>query len=170
MTNDIKSLENKFITNMGSGVAASANLYELVRTTMNSEDGRPLASAIARLIKKGDTQGASAVKAIIGAVFVGAKLKKAKDKKTLILDIDNVDVDNFAFSRFAAAVDRKLSLRSTLVKEVLVKKNPTKVELPKSSKAFAERMNKEGFTLDAVIASLQALRLELPKDGSLIKK
>ena len=172
MTNDIKSLENKFITNMGSGVAAGANLFELVRTTMNSEDGRSLASAIARLINKGDTQGASAVKAIVGAVFVGAKLKKAKDKKTLILDISNVDVDNFALSRFAAAIhpDRKLSLRSTLVKEVLNKKNPTKVELPKSSKAFAERMNKEGFTLDAVIASLQALRLELPKDGSLIKK
>ena len=87
MTNDIKSLENKFVNNMGSGIAASANLFELVRTTMNSEDGRPLASAIARLTKKGDTQGVTAVKAIVGAVFVGAKLKKAKDKKTLILDI-----------------------------------------------------------------------------------
>ena len=162
MTNDIKSLENKFITNMGSGVAAGANLYELIRTTMNSEDGRSLASAIARLIKKGDTQGASATKAIVGAVFVGAKLKKAKDKKTLILDITNVDVDNFALSRFAAAIhpDRKLSLRSTLVKEVLTQKKPSKVELPKSSKAFAERMNKQGYTLDAVIASLQALRSE----------
>jgi hypothetical protein len=157
MTNDIKSLENKFITNMGSGVAAGANLFELVRTTMNSEDGRPLASAIARLINKGDTKGASAVKAIVGAVFVGAKLKKAKDKKTLILDIDNVDVDNFAYSRFAAAVDRKLSLRSTLVKEVLNKKNPTKVELPKSVAAYVKRMNKEGFSKGAIIAAIQAL-------------
>ena len=45
MTNDIKSLENKFVNNMGSGIAAGANLFELVRTTMNSEDARPLASA-----------------------------------------------------------------------------------------------------------------------------
>lgn len=159
MTNDIKSLENKFITNMGSGVAAGANLFELVRTTMNSEDGRPLASAIARLINKGDTQGASAVKAIVGAVFVGAKLKKAKDKKTLILDISKADVDNFAYSRFAAAIhpDRKLSLRSTLVKEVLNKKKPSKVELPKSAEAFVKRMNKEGFTKAAVIAAIQGL-------------
>ena len=134
MTNDIKSLENKFITNMGSGVAAGANLYELIRTTMNSEDGRSLASAIARLIKKGDTQGASATKAIVGAVFVGAKLKKAKDKKTL-----------------------KLSLRSTLVKEVLNKKNPSKVELPKSAEAFVKRMNKSGFTKAAIIAAIQGL-------------
>ena len=162
MTNDIKSLENKFINNMGSGIAAGANLFELVRTTMNSEDARPLASAVARLLNKGDVQGASAVKAIVGAVFVGAKIKKAKDKKTLIIDISNVDVDNFAFSRFAAAIhpDRKLSLRSTLVKEVLTQKKPSKVELPKSSKAFVERMNKQGYTLDAVIASLQALRSE----------
>jgi len=159
MTNDIKSLENKFITNMGSGVAAGANLFELVRTTMNSEDARPLASAIARLINKGDTQGASAVKAIVGAVFVGAKLKKAKDKKTLVLDISNVDVDNFAYSRFAAAIhpDRKLSLRSTLVKEVLNKKNPSKVELPKSAEAFVKRMNKSGFTKAAIIAAIQGL-------------
>ena len=159
MTNDIKSLENKFVNNMGSGVAAGANLFELVRTTMNSEDGRPLASAIARLINKGDTQGASAVKAIVGAVLVGAKLKKAKDKKTLILDIDNVKVDNFAYSRFAAAIhpDRKLSLRSTLVKEVLNKKNPVKVELPKSVAAYVKRMNKEGFSKGAIIAAIQAL-------------
>jgi hypothetical protein len=157
MTNDIKALENKFVNNMGSGIAATSNLFELIRTTMNSEDGRPLASAIARLINKGDTQGATAVKAIVGAVFVGAKLKKAKDKKTLILDIDNVDVDNFAYSRFAAAVDRKLSLRSTLVKEVLNKKNPTKVELPKSVAAYVKRMNKEGFSKGAIIAAIQAL-------------
>jgi len=159
MTNDIKSLENKFVNNMGSGIAASANLFELVRTTMNSEDGRPLASAIARLTKKGDTQGVTAVKAIVGAVFVGAKLKKAKDKKTLILDISKADVDNFAYSRFAAAIhpDRKLSLRSTLVKEVLNKKKPSKVELPKSAEAFVKRMNKEGFTKAAVIAAIQGL-------------
>ncbi|MGB1270154.1 MAG: hypothetical protein ACPG45_10500 [Flavobacteriaceae bacterium] len=159
MTNDIKSLENKFVNNMGSGVAAGANLFELVRTTINSEDARPLASAIARLLNKGDTQGVTAVKAIVGAVFVGAKLKKAKDKKTLILDISKADVDNFAYSRFAAAIhpDRKLSLRSTLVKEVLNKKKPSKVELPKSAEAFVKRMNKEGFTKAAVIAAIQGL-------------
>ena len=159
MTNDIKSLENKFVNNMGSGIAAGANLFELVRTTMNSEDARPLASAIARLMNKGDIQGASAVKAIVGAVFVGAKIKKAKDKKTLIIDISKVDVDNVAYSRFAAAIhpDRKLSLRSTLVKEVLNKKKPDEVKLPKSAEAFVKRMNKAGFTKAAIIAAIQGL-------------
>lgn len=157
MTNDIKALENKFVTNMGSGVAASANLYELIRTTMNSEDGRPLASAISRLINKRDTQGATAVKAIVGAVFVGAKLKKAKDKKTLILDISNVDVDNFALSRFADAVDKKLSLRSTLVKAVRGVANKKPTELPTSVAAYVKRMNKEGFSKGAIIAAIQAL-------------
>ena len=68
-------------------------------------------------------------------------------------------MDNFAYSRFAAAIhpDRKLSLRSTLVKEVLNKKKPSKVELPKSAEAFVKRMNKEGFTKAAVIAAIQGL-------------
>ncbi len=155
--NDIKSLENKFITNMGSGIAASSNLFELIKSTVSSEDARPLASAVARLLNKGDKQGATAVKAIIGAVFVGAKIKKAKDKKTLVIDISNVEVDSFAYSRFAAAVEKKLSLRSTLVKEVLNKKNPEEVKLPKSAEAFVKRMNKAGFTKAAVIAAIQGL-------------
>lgn len=157
MTNDIKALENKFVTSMGSGVASSAHLFELVRTTMNSEDGRPLASVIARLISKGDTQGAQAVKAIVGGIFKGSKLKKAKDKKTLVLTLTDVDVDNFAYSRFAAAVDRKLSIRSTLVKEVLGTKNKTKIELPTSVAAYVKRMNKEGFSKGAIVAAIQAL-------------
>ena len=72
-------------------------------------------------------------------------------------------------SRFADAVNKKLSIRSTLVKHVKGTVNKADVELPKSARAFVDRMNKEGFTLDAVIASLQALRIDT-KDGSLIKK
>ena len=168
--NDIKTLENKFITSMGSGISSSESLYYLIDSAETSQSGQSLASAMFRLKAKGDQQGYRAVSAIVGAVFKGAKLKTAKDKKTLVLDITGAEFDAFAMSRFADAVNKKLSIRSTLVKHVKGTVNKADVELPKSSKAFAERMNKEGFTLDAVIASLQALRLELPNDGSLIKK
>jgi len=123
-----------------------------------------------RLKAKGDQQGYRAVSSIVGAIFKGAKLKTAKDKKTLVLDITDAEFNTLAMSRFADAVNKKLSIRSTLVKHVKGEVTKKDVELPKSSKAYAERMNKEGFTLDAIIASFQALRLELPKDGSLIKK
>lgn len=159
-TNDIKSLENKFIQSMGSGVSSAESLYYLVDSANTSKTGQSLASAMFRLKSKGDVQGYRAVSAIVGIVFKGSKLKTAKDKKTLVLDISKAEFDVFAMSRFAAAIhpDQKLSIRSTLVKYVKGDVEKKDVELPKSARAFAERMNKQGFTLDAVIASFQAIR------------
>ena len=167
--NDIKALENKFITSMGSGISSSESLYYLVDSAETSQTGQSLASAMFRLKAKGDQQGYRAVSAIVGAIFKGAKLKTAKDKKTLVLDISKANFDASAMSRFADAVNKKLSIRSTLVKHVKGTVEKKDIELPKSSRAFADRMNKQGFTLDAVIASLQAIRAET-KDGALIKK
>ena len=81
MTNDIKSLENKFITSMGSGISSSESLYYLIDSAETSQSGQSLASAMFRLKAKGDSQGYRAVSAIVGAVFKGAKLKTAKIKR-----------------------------------------------------------------------------------------
>jgi hypothetical protein len=151
MTNDIKAIENKFVTAMGSGIAASGYLLEIVASVIKSEDGRPLASAIARLNSKGDKQGA-----IIGAIFVGAKVKTAKDKKTIVLSLKDAKFDDAAMQRLSDGVERKLSLRSTLVKEVKGDVEKAPVDLPKKMAAVLKLMEKEGFSKAACIAALQA--------------
>jgi hypothetical protein len=156
MTNDIKAIENKFVTAMGSGIAASGYLLEIVASVIKSEDGRPLASAIARLNSKGDKQGSNAVRAIIGAIFVGAKVKTANDKKTIVLSLKDAKFDDAAMQRLSDGVERKLSLRSTLVKEVKGDVEKAPVDLPKKMAAVLKLMEKEGFSKAACIAALQA--------------
>lgn len=154
--NDVKTIENKFVEAMGSGVSASRHLRDLVASVATSEDGRPLASAIARLISKGDKQGANAVRAIIGAIMPGAKVGKAKDKKTIVLSLKDAKFDDAAMQRLEDGVSRKLSLRATLVKEVKGETEAKEVELPKAAGDFIKRMEKAGFSKAAVLAAISA--------------
>ena len=156
MTNDIKTIENKFVTAMGSGIAASGHLRDLVASVVTSQDGRPLASAIARLMTKGDKQGANAVRAIIGAIMPGAKVGKAKDKKTIVLSLKDAKFDDDAMQRFDAAVGEKLSIRSTLVKRVKGDTDKPEFVLPEYAAKLVKRLEKEGVTKAALIAAIQA--------------
>ena len=156
MTNDIKAIENKFISNMGSGVGAASALQGLIRDAVTSSDGRHLASAVARLTTKGDTQGVAAVRSIIGAIFPGAKMKKAKDKKTIVLSLKDAKFDDAAMQRLSDGVDRKLSLRSTLVKEVKGETEKADFVLPEYAAKLVKRLEKEGVTKAALIAAIQA--------------
>lgn len=157
IVNDIKTIENKFVTAMGSGIAASGHLRDLVASVVTSQDGRPLASSIARLLSKGDKQGANAVRAIIGAIMPGAKVGKAKDKKTIVLSLKDARFDDAAMQRLSDGVERKLSLRATLVKEVKGETEKAAVELPKAAGDFVKRMEKEGFSKSAILAAISAL-------------
>ena len=156
MANDIKTIENKFVTNMGSGVGAGAALLDLVKDTVKTSDGRHIASAIARLLSKGDTQGANAVRAIIGAIMPGAKIGKAKDKKTIVLSLKNAELDDEAMQRFDAAIGEKLSIRSTLVKRVKGDTEKADFVLPEYAAKLVKRLEKEGVTKAALIAAIQA--------------
>ena len=156
MANDIKTIENKFVTNMGSGVGAGAALLDLVKDTVKTSDGRHIASAIARLNSKGDKQGANAVRAIIGAIMPGAKIGKAKDKKTIVLSLKNAKFDDEAMQRFDAAIGEKLSIRSTLVKRVKGDTEKADFVLPEYAAKLVKRLEKEGVTKAALIAAIQA--------------
>ena len=156
MANDIKTIENKFITNMGSGVGAGAALLDLVKDTVKTSDGRHIASAIARLNSKGDKQGANAVRAIIGAIMPGAKIGKAKDKKTIVLSLKNAKFDDVAMQRFNDAIGEKLSIRSTLVKRVKGDTEKADFVLPEYAAKLVKRLEKEGVTKAALIAAIQA--------------
>lgn len=156
MTNDIKTIENKFVTAMGSGIAASGHLRDLVASVVTSQDGRPLASAIARLNTKGDKQGANAVRAIIGAIMPGAKVALAKDKKTIVLSLKDAAFDDAAMQRLSDGVKRNLSLRATLVKEVKGETDKAAIVLPDYAAKLVKRMEKEGFSKDALLAAIAA--------------
>ena len=156
MANDIKTIENKFVTNMGSGVGAGAALLELVKDTVKTSDGRHIASAIARLNSKGDKQGANAVRAIIGAIMPGAKIGKAKDKKTIVLSLKDAKFDDEAMQRFNAAIGEKMSIRSTLVKRVKGDTEKADFVLPEYAAKLVKRLEKEGVTKAALIAAIQA--------------
>lgn len=156
MTNDIKTIENKFVTNMGSGVGAASALLELVKDTVKTSDGRHIASAIARLVSKGDKQGANAVRAIVGAVMPGAKIGKAKDKKTIVLSLKDAKFDDDAMQRFDDAIGEKLSIRSTLVKRVKGETDKPDLVLPEYAAKLVKRMNDKGVSKAALIAAIQA--------------
>jgi len=156
MANDIKTIENKFVTNMGSGVGAGAALLELVKDTVKTSDGRHIASAIARLVSKGDKQGANAVRAIVGAIMPGAKIGKAKDKKTIVLSLKDAKFDDDAMQRFDDAIGEKLSIRSTLVKRVKGETDKPELVLPEYAAKLVKRMNDKGVSKAALIAAIQA--------------
>jgi len=156
MANDIKTIENKFVTNMGSGVGAASALLELVRDTLTTGDGRHIASAIARLMSKGDKQGANAVRSIVGAIMPGAKIGKAKDKKTIVLSLKEAKLDDDAMSRFNDAIGEKLSIRSTLVKRVKGETEKPELVLTDYAAKLVKRMNDKGVTKAALIAAIQA--------------
>lgn len=156
MNNDIKAIENKFVTNMGSGIGAATSLMDLVSAAATSGDGRHLASAVARLTTKGDTQGVNAVRSIIGAIFPGAKLKKAKDKKTVVLSLKDAQFNDEAMLRLRQGVADKLSIRSTLVKRVKGETAKKELVLSEYAAKLVKRMNAEGVTKAALIAAIQA--------------
>lgn len=156
MSNDIKAIENKFVDAMGSGRAASGHLKALIADVIKTSDGRPIASAIARLEKKDDKQGVNAVRAIVGAILVGAKIGKAKDKKTVVLSLKDVQFNDEAMQRLSDGVARNLSLRSTLVKEVKGETEKAAIVLPEYAAKLVKRMEKEGFSKAALVAAIQA--------------
>ena len=155
MTNDIKTIENNFVKAMGSGVAATGHLVVLVQELAKSGKGGTVASAIARLGKKGDAQGARAVRSIVGTIFVGSKLVKAKDGK-IQLSMKDALLDQDALERLVKAGRENLSIRDALVKRVKGDAEKKELDLPDYAANLVKRMEKGGITKAALIAAIQA--------------
>ena len=156
MTNDIKTTEDSFVSAMGNGVSATGYLIVLVQSVVKSGQGGSVASAIARLNKEGDIQGSRAVRSIVAAIFVGAKISVAKDKKTLLLSLKDANVDVEALARLVAAGGEKLSIRDALVKRVKGEAEVKELDLVKYVEGLVKRMAKDGVTSAALIAAIQA--------------
>ena len=152
MTNDIKKIENAFVSNMGSGKIAAARLLDLVTFATNG-DSRNIASALFRLRKNGDNQGAKTAQQIIAIIFPEAKTKIAKDKKSLVITLGKT-VDNDALDRFKNAVKDGLSIRGNLLSAIKGETDTPEFDLAKFAEQIAKRIAKENVTEGALVAAI----------------
>jgi len=154
-TNNIKTIENAFISNMGSGKQAAIKLAMLIDMSKTSEDSRSLSNALTRLKKADDATGYSATKKIILSVFPKATAKPSKDKKTIVIKDMMVQVDNDAIERLIDGIKQGLSIRSTLAAIVANEDKPEYDLIKSSDKAVALAM-KNGITEAAMLAAIKA--------------
>ena len=154
-TNDIKTLENAFISNMGSGKQAAVKLAMLIDMSKTSGDSRSLSNALTRLKKADDSQGLSATRKIILSVFPKATAKPSKDKKTIVIKDMMVQVNDDAINRLVDAVKQGLSIRSTLAAIVANDDKPDYDLIKSSDKAVALAM-KNGITEASLVAAIKA--------------
>lgn len=158
MTNDIKSVENKFINAMGSGASAAKHLETLIADANNTKDFRTLSNALTRLARANDKQGVTATRSIIGSVFVGAKTAKSKDGKSIVIKSKDAEYNREAYERLLGGVMSGLSLRATLA--AVVKGGQDEEEKEFDLVAYAAKLvkgvDKKGVTKAALIAAIQA--------------
>ena len=154
-TNNIKTIENAFISNMGSGKQAAIKLAMLIDMSKTSGDSRSLSNALTRLKKADDSQGLSATRKIILSVFPKATAKASKDKKSIIIKDMMVEVDNDAIDRLIDGVKQGLSIRSTLAAIVANDDKPD-YDLIKSSDQTVAKAMKNGITEAALVAAIKA--------------
>jgi len=154
-TNDIKKIENAFITSMGSGKQAAIKLAMLIDMSKTSGDSRSLSNALTRLKKADDATGYSATKKIILAIFPKATAKPSKDKKTIVIKDMMVEVDNDAIDRLVDGVKQGLSIRSTLA-AIVADDSPKEYDLIKSSDQTVAKAIKNGITEAAMLAAIKA--------------
>ncbi len=154
-TNNIKTLENAFISNMGSGKQAAIKLAQLIDMSRTSEDSRSLANALTRLRKADDAQGYSATKKIILSVFPKAKAQASKDKKNIVIKDMMTEVDNDAIDRLIDGVKQGLSIRSTLA-AIVADDSPKEYDLIKSSDQTVAKAMKNNVTEASLVAAIKA--------------
>jgi len=154
-TNNIKTLENAFISNMGSGKQAAIKLAQLIDMSRTSEDSRSLANALTRLRKADDAQGYSATKKIILSIFPKATAKASKDKKTIVIKDMMVEVNDKAIDRLVDGIKQGLSIRSTLA-AIVADDSPKEYDLIKASDSAVAKAMKNGITEAAMIAAIKA--------------
>ena len=154
-TNDIKKIENAFITSMGSGKQAAIKLAMLIDMSKTSGDSRSLSNALTRLKKADDATGYSATKKIILAIFPKATAKPSKDKKTIVIKDMMVEVDNDAIDRLVDGVKQGLSIRSTLA-AIAADDSPKEYDLIKSSDQTVAKAMKNGITEASLLAAIKA--------------
>ena len=153
MTNDIKKIENAFVSNMGAGKIAAARLLDLI-TFATKGDSRNVAAALFRLRKRGDAQGAKTVQQIVALIFPEAKIKIAKDKKSLVIILGDT-VDNDALDRFKNAVKDGLSIRGNLLAAIKGEDKTENVfDLAKFAEQIAKRIAKENVTEASLVAAI----------------
>ncbi len=154
-TNDIKKIENAFVTSMGSGKQAAIKLAQLIDMSKTSGDSRSLSNALTRLRKADDAQGLSATRKIILSIFPKATAKASKDKKSIIIKDMMVEVDDDAINRLIDGVKQGLSIRSTLA-AIVANDEAKEYDLIKASDSAVAKAMKNNVTEASLVAAIKA--------------
>ena len=157
MENDIKKTETAFFSSLGNGVAAVEHLQTLTLAVVSSRDTTILTRQMQRAEKeKNDTGASAAIRKVISAVYVGAKIKKDKKTGGYSVSIKGLQADADALDRLNQAVEKKLSIRHATFGK-LIKGETAKPEFDVAS--WAQRTAKQHpDQLEAMIAALQGQR------------
>ena len=161
MTNDIKTIEDRFVNSLGSGAGAASALLSMIEAVVVSRDATVLSRAILRAESKGDTSAASLVRFVVGEVWKGAKITRSKDKKSVSIKLKGIAACDETVGRLRDGVSRKLSLRHSTFRKV-VKGDTGEDKKDFDANAWANREVKKHTRaeIDAMIAALQARRGE----------
>ena len=140
---------------MGSGKQAAIKLAMLIDMSKTSGDSRSLSNALTRLKKADDSQGYSATKKILLAIFPKATAKPSKDKKSIVIKDMMVEVDNDAIDRLIDGVKQGLSIRSTLA-AIVADDEAKEYDLIKASDSAVAKAMKNGVTEASLLAAIKA--------------
>ena len=156
MTNDIKAIENKFVTSLGSGKAALEHASTLIHSVVDSRDTTVLTRAMTRAKSKGDDKACASMRLILLAVWPKAVLKFDTKAKAYVFKIKGIEAEEWALEALSALVDDGASLRGSLITKTF---KADKTETAFDAVKWAERQEKaHPDQLEAMIAALQALR------------
>ncbi len=159
--NNIKTVENKFIQSLGSGVSAGEHLLTLMQNVVTSRDTPIIARVWERAAKKGDSDVVSVLRLVTGAIFPGAKLVKNKDSERPTIKIKGVEADMDALARLEKAVEKKLSLRHQTFRKLVKGVEPEKeftwddTSKKRTKNNLHKLVDKYGLSPDAFVAFAQ---------------
>jgi len=162
LINDVKAVEDKFVTAMGSGVSATKHLADLIVSITVSHDTRNVSSIINRLDNKHDASGSRAVRQIFKAIFTGATFGKSPDKKSITLRLKDKTVDTEALARLLEGAASGLSIRATLVSHVKGETDKPAYDQAKIIKALvATQLKRESDDVCDIHANIEVLEAAL---------
>lgn len=170
MTNDIQAIETQFFRSLGDGTKAAVYLQQLVQAVVTSRDTSILVKAIDRAENdKRDEQAGKVIRAVVRAIWPGAKMSKDKNGQPRIT-IKGIEADTTAIAALNGAVKDNLSFRHhTFLKRISPPSEDKVVSFTdKNVEAFLKRAAKAGVNLTAAVVMVQTKAKAMQEEARLL--
>lgn len=162
MTNNIKAIENRFVTQLGSGKGAATSLLELALHAAKNRDTTVFTNIIDRAKRKGDDHAARIVLGVMTALFPGVDY----DKKENTAKIKGIVHNQEVLRNMATCAEKGISIRGSTYKKDVIGIAKKDYVLSDAAKAFMKSAVKNGYEPSAVIAAIQAAGADYEKKAA----